>query len=158
MFLGQVRDGLKDLVRSIHEGQNAMYTQRTAIAAAVEARQAHQRNTWAAFDEVCMFICVMRYQRVYKERGWRVIQYTLTPSRVYVHVHTRGQLESMLLVSEVQKESQPFVDTILCTPGQADGSEQTISSILMTPAPAGGIGAVRVAAAMGRDWGKVSSS
>jgi hypothetical protein len=65
----------------------------------------------------------------------------------------------MLLVSEVQKESQPFVDTILCTPGQADGSEQTISStcILMTPTPAGGIGAVRVAAAMGRDWGKVSS-
>ena len=64
----------------------------------------------------------------------------------------------MLLVFEVQKESQPFVDTILCTPGQAEKTEHTISSsIVMTPATAGGIGAVRVAAAMGRDWGKVSS-
>ena len=70
IFLGQVRDVLTDLVRSIHEGRNEMYVQRTAIAAAVEVRQAHQRNTWAAFDEVYMFICMMHCQTVCKPGGW----------------------------------------------------------------------------------------
>jgi hypothetical protein len=94
MFLGQVRDGLTDLVRSIHEGRNAMYTQRTAIAAAVEARQAHQRNTWAAFDEVCMFICMMHCQRVYKQGGCQESYSTSTHSRQVAYMYTRSHADS----------------------------------------------------------------
>ena len=65
----------------------------------------------------------------------------------------------MLQVFEVQKENQPFVDTILCTPGPGEKTEHTItSSLLTTPTPAGGVGAARVAAAVGHEWGKVSAS
>jgi len=58
MVLGQVRDGLTDLVRSIDEGRAAVHMRRTAIAAAVETRLAQQRNTWAAFDEVRARACI----------------------------------------------------------------------------------------------------
>jgi|NorSeaMetagenome_1021524.scaffolds.fasta_scaffold52556_1 hypothetical protein len=65
----------------------------------------------------------------------------------------------MLQVFEVQTEDQPFVDTVLCTPGPGEKTEHTItSSILMTPTPAAGVGAARVAAAVGHEWGKVSAS
>lgn len=43
---------LTDVLRSVHDGKTAVEVRRKSIAAAVETRQARQRDTWLAFDEL----------------------------------------------------------------------------------------------------------
>ena len=80
-----IREELTDALRSVHDGKTAVEMRRKTITAAVEARQARQRDTWLAFDDL---ETLLQLAEVKHESGTFVDTILLTPGQPQLHGDT----------------------------------------------------------------------